>query len=133
MIIYGALAVLPYAAEARPWYVIFDQSECTGGFQYETGLGGYCTLCDLLGVIQSVVKFLATIISAIAAVVIIYGGFIILTARGSPEQVNRGRQIIINAIIGFAITLGAWLIVNTIITLIAGGKILGKDWWSISC
>lgn len=41
-----------------------------------------------------------SIISAVAVISIIYGGYLMLTSSGSPEQVKKGRSYILYAVIG---------------------------------
>ena len=66
----------------------------------------------------------------------IYGGFIWLLSRGSQAMIQKGKDIIIGAIIGMSIALGSWVIVNFIIALLTGAdfnavKLFEKDWWEI--
>lgn len=56
--------------------------------------------------IEEVLEAIITIIyivSGLAVLLIMIGGFYILTAAGNPEQIKRGRKIILYTIIGFAI------------------------------
>ncbi len=52
------------------------------------------------------------IMSALFVILIIYNGFLWMTARGNEEQVNRAKTWIIQAVIGLAIIIGARLIVE---------------------
>ncbi len=75
------------------------------------------TLSDL---VRNLFNFAFTIAPILAGLVIIYGGFRIMTAAGSPEALRSGREAITAAIIGLVIVFGAWLIVDTIITKLFG-------------
>lgn len=84
--------------------------------------GGACKLCDLFVLIKNVVDFIFEIGTAIAIVLIIFGGFTILTAGESPERMEKGRKTIIAAIIGLAIALGSWLIIDVVMKILVGGS-----------
>lgn len=55
------------------------------------------------GVVTSVTNIIFYIISALAVLLVMIGGFIILTAGGSPTQLAKGKKIIIFTIVGYAI------------------------------
>jgi protein-S-isoprenylcysteine O-methyltransferase Ste14 len=49
---------------------------------------------------------IATPIAGIAVVLLlIYGGFLLMTSKGDPDKLQEGKQIITNAIIGFVVIL----------------------------
>ena len=59
-----------------------------------------------------------------------------MLSRGSQAMIQKGKDIIIGAIIGMSIALGSWVIVNFIIALLTGAdfnavKLFEKDWWEI--
>ena len=54
------------------------------------------------------------------AVVILLGGFYILTAAGNPERLRKGKQIILWGIIGFAIILLAGGVSALVSSLLGG-------------
>lgn len=53
-----------------------------------------------------------TLMGVLFMVNIIYAGFLWMSARGKDEQVERAKKLIINAVIGLAIIIGARLIVE---------------------
>jgi limonene-1,2-epoxide hydrolase len=54
-------------------------------------------------IIQRVVSAISWIIGSLLVLLIMIGGFTIITAAGDPKKVTKGKQIIVYAIIGFAI------------------------------
>ena len=48
--------------------------------------------------------------AAAAAVWLMWGGFIYMTAAGSPRQMESGKSAMMNALIGFGIVLSARII-----------------------
>ena len=96
--------------------------------------GGICTYCDFLALAQNIIKFLMEVSISISVIFIIYGAVMLMISSGSPERAQRSKAIITNAVIGVAIALGAWLIINTILIALTGeGSALGKNWWQIKC
>ena len=69
------------------------------------------TLEDL---IKAIIRFLRTLGIAIIPIVVIIGGYYIMTAGGDPQKVNTGKNIIIYALIGLGILLLADVLVDVI-------------------
>jgi len=74
---------------------------------------------------KNIIDYLIYIIFPLAAVMIVVGGGFIMTAAGSPSRVSKGKEIITAAIIGLLIVLLSYLIIDTII------KIIAVDWNSV--
>lgn len=60
---------------------------------------------SFVAIINNILNYLIYISIPILALMILIGGFQILTAKGSPEKINSGKKTITYAIIGFAIIL----------------------------
>src|SRR3989344_7903428 len=54
------------------------------------------------------------IAALLAVLVIIAGGYLITTASGSGEQTAKGKEMIVGAITGLVLLIGAYLILKTI-------------------
>lgn len=54
-------------------------------------------------IIQSIIRVIYWIIGSLLVLLIIMGGYYILTSAGNPEKITKGRKIIIYAALGFAI------------------------------
>lgn len=61
-----------------------------------------------------VTEFILGVGAAFFMVLIIYGGWLWMTARGNEEQVGRAKKLILGAVIGFAILLAARIITELI-------------------
>ena len=94
-----------------------------------------CTLCDLLVLVQRVLKFALEMAFLVIIGFIVYGGFRWIFSLGKEENLKAGQQIITNAIIGLIIILTAWIIVNTVFWAIQkmGGKDYTGTWYEIEC
>lgn len=62
---------------------------------------------DLLEIIDNITNWIFVILLAVATLFLIFAGFLFVTAGGNPEQTTKARQMLINALIGVAIALGA--------------------------
>ena len=69
-------------------------------------------------IIGQVIKVFLSFLGVIFFLLVIYGGFLWMTAGGNTDQVAKARKIIINATIGLAIVLFAyaitWFVVDTL-------------------
>jgi hypothetical protein len=71
------------------------------------------------GLIEVIVNdILIPIGGVIAVLMIIYAGFLFVTARGSDAQITKAKQALLWAVIGAAILLGAWVISTAVGTTI---------------
>ena len=87
-------------------------------------------LCTLVQTAVNIVYFGMTILFFILIpLFMLYGGFLILTSMGSSEKVGEGKKAVTGAIMGAAIGLIAFLIIDAFFTFI-GPKIGGDviDW-----
>ncbi len=62
---------------------------------------------DLVDLINRIGNIIFAVLLAISAVFLIISGIFFVTAAGNPEQVNKARQMLINALIGLGVALGA--------------------------
>ncbi|MEK7487981.1 MAG: hypothetical protein AAB598_01515 [Patescibacteria group bacterium] len=80
-----------------------------------------CSLCHLFTLGETIATELTTIIApSLAVLAFAIAGFKILTSGGSPGARQEGIKIIRNTIIGLLIVFGAWIIIDTILTSLAG-------------
>jgi len=80
-----------------------------------------CTWCHLMQLVKNVINFLMYLVFPLAAIMIVVGGIMIMTAGGSTERVAKGKEIVTAAVVGLLIALLSWLIIDTIIGIIAVG------------
>ncbi len=65
----------------------------------------------------SFLQLMLGFVSLIALIFVIYGGVTWATAGGSPERVKKGKDILIWASIGLALTVAAWGLVTGVMNL----------------
>ena len=64
----------------------------------------------------SLVKLLMTFLGIIAVVIILYGGFLWMTAAGNEDKVDQSKKLILAAVIGLIVILSAYLIIEFVVT-----------------
>ena len=67
--------------------------------------------------IRSIITVFAGLAGLVATGFLVAGGFIYITSSGNPEHLDRGKRTITYALIGLAITIGAFVISNIVTTL----------------
>lgn len=70
---------------------------------------------DLKQTVVNIISWFLGLLGLIAVVMILYGGFVWMTAGGNEDKVDTAKQIISAAAIGLVIVLIAWAIVNFVI------------------
>jgi len=90
---------------------------CGGG---GTGIQNPISFCTFGAFIAAILDIVVTIGIPIAAIFIIYAGFLFVTARGNEQQLEKAKSALIAAIIGTAVLLGASVLANAIDATIQG-------------
>jgi len=77
-----------------------------------------CNFDRLLDLVNNVIKFiLFDLAIPIAAIMFAYAGILLVTAGGG-EAKTKAKGIFTNAVIGLALSAGAWLIIRTILSIL---------------
>lgn len=79
-----------------------------GGGGVETGDPLY--LQEISIYIGNIIKALIPLVGIIAFIMLIFGGFTILSSGGNPENTQKGKNIITYAILGIVLTIVSWLV-----------------------
>lgn len=84
----------------------------TGAEQGLAEVGAATSLDDqpLTTVIGSIIEIVLGLLGIVFVVLIVYAGFLWMTAGGGAEQVKKAKGILTNAIIGLIITIAAYAI-----------------------
>ena len=104
----------------------------------KTGPNGHdytqpCNQCDLLRLFKNIIDFvLVGLMPPAAAILFVWGGFLILMGGANPGLISKGKDIFWNTAIGVAIISASWLITNTIIRSVAADNI-APEWWKFEC
>lgn len=112
-------------------------------FTYARGLvpcGGEgedpCNLCFLFKMLENVMNFLVNTVGIVATLFLVIGGIILLISGSNKNLYETGKKIITNTVVGTAIVLTAWILINTILTISGFTRInigLTGNWFELEC
>ena len=104
-LIAGSVAALamPLASHAQVTASTFS-IESIGG---QIGIGD----ADLKKTVLNIIRLILGLMTLIAVVMVIYGGFTWLTAGGNEDRVEKAKKIISAAVVGLIVILLAWAVV----------------------
>ncbi|PIR87199.1 MAG: hypothetical protein COU11_01850 [Candidatus Harrisonbacteria bacterium CG10_big_fil_rev_8_21_14_0_10_49_15] len=89
---------------------------------------GPCDFNQFVVLIKNIMRYLILLVIPIAAAMIGWGGFLIMTAAGSPERVKKGTNAIVIALTGILIIAASYLVVQVVIKLLVptGSEIIER-------
>lgn len=67
---------------------------------------------SLMSNVSMLINVFASVMGFLAVGMIIYGGFMLLTAQGDPAKIKRGKDVVTYSIIGVILVVLAYAIVN---------------------
>jgi len=70
--------------------------------------------------IVKVVNFSLGLVAALALAMIVYGGFLYITAHGETQQVEKAKTVIIYAVIGIVVIGLAAAVINFVVGAVVG-------------
>ncbi|MFA5937371.1 MAG: hypothetical protein WC822_05875 [Candidatus Paceibacterota bacterium] len=76
---------------------------------------------DVRFVAGSVISIILGTVGTIFFILMVYAGYLWMTARGNDEQVGKAKKIITAAMIGIVVVVGAYAITNFITTSLIRG------------
>ena len=102
------------------------------------GLGSNdpCTLCHLIVGIKSLIDWGMAILVTLSITAISIAGVIYVVSSGNSGLITKAKSFVTSVIIGFALMLGAWLIINVVLWLFSAKTDLGiqkENWYTFSC
>ncbi|AKM77960.1 MAG: hypothetical protein UX49_C0050G0006 [Candidatus Wolfebacteria bacterium GW2011_GWC2_46_275] len=111
--------------------VVFAQS---GLVKCDESNPASCTLCTLFSTIKAVYDFAVQLTIILAVAYIIFGGYQMLISGANPTLYKKGQNHITQALLGLAIVLSAWFLVDMFMRALTGsGDIYGTPWRTLQC
>lgn len=93
-----------------------------------------CQMCYVVELVNRVISWLVLILGTIAAIIIVYAGFKLVTSGGNRHAKEDAKSMISNMIIGYVIVLAGWLLIDTgMRTLLLDGETRLGMWNELSC
>ncbi|MDD2758570.1 MAG: hypothetical protein PHD72_04370 [Patescibacteria group bacterium] len=76
---------------------------------------------DIRQIIANIIRIALGLVGIVLVVIIIYGGFLWMTAGGNEEQIGKAKKVLTNAVIGLVIILSAYAIVLFVMRMLGIG------------
>ena len=86
----------------------------------------FCDMCDLIVLVQNFLNFIWKAAWVLAAAMMVYGGFYMILpsfGAGGSGMFEKGKKILTNVAWGLVIVFFAWIMIDTIIKVVAGGVV----------
>ncbi len=116
------LAFIALVSGVMSWpYYAFAQLEEASTVATEAGFAD----ADLLDIIGRIIGIALSLLGIVFLLLIIYSGYVWMTAGGDGKQVEKAKQILINATVGIVITLSAYALSSFILNALMDGN--GSD------
>lgn len=111
---------------------IWEGAQCGGApIGPSGGPQGPCNFCDALIVAKNIILLLLEFATIAATIMIVVGALMMMFSGGSEEKFATGKKTILSAVIGMAIALASWLVVNVVLQFLSGTPNL--PWNQINC
>jgi hypothetical protein len=121
-----------YVALGVAWLVpVFVYAQTAAGLVPCTGLN--CEACSLAQLIQNIINYAIGISIPLFVLLLAWVGVLYFTAAANPSNIEKAKKILKQALIGFLITLTAWLVINTLLVTILNKQWSSGSWFSIQC
>jgi hypothetical protein len=109
--------VFPLVANAGGLKGAFGGSSPLGNVATKAGVDD---VGDVETVTGRVINAALTLVGIIFLILMVYGGFLWMTARGNEEQVTKAQKVIYGTIIGLVVILSAYAITVFVTSKLAG-------------
>ena len=73
-----------------------------------------CGLPEMIMIAVNIFNIILALTGSAALLMFTYGGIMFIISSGNQERVTKAKTILTNSVIGLAIVLGSWVIVNFI-------------------
>ena len=89
--------------------------------------------CELVATINNTIRFLVGITGILAVIAFMYAGFVMVVSAGDTAMIEQAKRVFANVLIGFAILLSAFLVINTIMNMLIGNEEGLVNWNQVEC
>ena len=98
--------------------------ETLGNMAFSAGYENDGLEADYVTIISKVINIILSMLGVVFLVLLIYGGFLWMTARGNEQQVEKAKDTIFSSIIGLIIVLSAYAISIFVVSKLISGVLV---------
>ena len=112
------------------------QADAAGLVPCGTGNNPPCTLCHLVVGVKGVIDWGMSVMTFFAIAIIVAMAIVYIVSAGDSGMMSTAKNGIKSTMIGFAVMLGGWVIVNTFMTVLANNtNAVGHadNWYTFTC
>lgn len=100
--------------------------------------GPDCQACNLVALVQAVIKVMLGLSVPIFALLLLWAGALFATSGANPNYRIKAKSVLKTAGLGFLIAISGYLIINTILNAVADNSFgtnvrAGSNWFSLQC
>jgi hypothetical protein len=86
-----------------------------------------CTICHLIVGVKRLINWGSSILIALCLLAFTIAGIMYIVSSGNPQMIETAKKFMTSTLSGFAIVLGAWVIVNTSMLILSAKSDLGIE------
>lgn len=94
---------------------------------------GMCTVCHFFVLIKNIINLILLIFASLATLMAVYIAFLFMISGGSPQKITEAKEKLWFLVKGIFWVLGSWLVLNTILNLVADPRAFPWPWNKPSC
>ncbi|MFH1990346.1 MAG: hypothetical protein ABIJ19_00610 [Patescibacteria group bacterium] len=92
-----------------------------------------CTVCDFFVLLQNIINLFIAITIPLGTIAAVYIAFLFMTSGGSSSKITDAKGKLWLVLLGIFWVLGSWLVLNTILNIVANPGAFPWPWHSINC
>jgi len=96
-----------------------QENDIQSGLQ-DTGEAAGLQTDDPRAIVGRIINIALGLLGSVAIIIVLYGGFLYMTAGGESEKVDKAKKVLINGFIGLTIILSSYAIVSFVINRLMG-------------
>jgi uncharacterized membrane protein len=92
-----------------------------------------CQFEHIVVLVVRMINYLITVAAVVAMYQVLLSGFNMIVALGNPEKLKSAREGLSHAVVGFALIILAFVMVNLLVNGIFGTPGSPRNWWNPDC
>ena len=92
-----------------------------------------CTVCDFFVLLQNIINFFLVLMIPLTTIAAVYIAFLFMTFGGSSSKITDAKGKLWLVLLGIFWVLGSWLVLNTILNIVANPGAFPWPWNQIRC